>query len=480
MFCYVIAKGDKMLEYLRNAADKPVAKILMWILIFSFVGWGVAEWVFGLTSSDTTIMRIGGEKISINQYTSVKSNELSKLSRDEQRTIYTDPNAMTAFQGRVVKSLSAMKQTELHARDLGYVVSDHYVAKQIRNIPQFQENGKFSTAAFDVVLRNSGLTEMDIINDFRMQKLYEMAVTPASTVINTPKFAVQAVYNARGASRTLDLATVKFSDFKVKTPTDQELAEFYKQNPHRIAETRDVSYVMVNAEMDKPDEYERGLKIAQKLEDDIIAGDELVDAAKKHNATYTHHNKISTTKLPDDKNITDAILARIFAMDEGTESELIETKKGFVIVRVDKITPEHNAEFETVKKELVSEWTRAEQRKAAYVRANELLVDLNKTGKLSNGKSVNVSRTDGAATPVLVAAFHKNIGDNAIVDGDNEFYVMHVAGEKLPTADDKKMATLKDEVSKLSAQRTKADFDSYLNRKYPVKINEKIYNRFAK
>ncbi len=469
-----------MLEYLRNAADKPVAKILMWILIFSFVGWGVAEWVFGLTSSDTTIMRVGGEKISINQYSSVKSNELSKLSREEQRTIYTDPNAMATFQGRVVKSLSSMKQTEMHARDLGYVVSDHYVANQIRNIPQFQSDGKFSTVAFDAVLRNSGLTEMDIINDFRMQKLYEMAAMPANTIINTPKFAIRAVYNARGASRTLDLATVKFSDFKVKNPTDQELAEFYKQNPHRVAETRDVSYVMVSAEMDKPDEYEKGLKIAQKLEDDIIAGDELAAVAKKHNATYTHHDKVSAAKLPEDKNITDAMLARIFAMDEGMESELIETKKGFIIVRIDKITPEHNAEFDAVKKDLVSEWTRTEQRKAAYVRANELLVDLNKTGKLSNGKSVTVSRTDGAATPVLVAAFHKNIGDNSIVDGDNEFYVMHIAGEKLPVADDKKMDAMRDEVSKLSAQRTKADFDSYLERKYPVEINEKIYNRFAK
>ena len=62
-----------MLEYLRNAADKPVAKILMGVLIFSFVGWGVAEWVFGLTTSDTTIMRVGGEKVSINQYNSMKS-----------------------------------------------------------------------------------------------------------------------------------------------------------------------------------------------------------------------------------------------------------------------------------------------------------------------------------------------------------------------------------------------------------------------
>ena len=264
------------------------------------------------------------------------------------------------------------------------------------------------------------------------------------------------------------------------TPTDDELHDFYAKNPHRIAETRDISYVMIDVEMDKPDEYEKGLKSAQKLEDDIIGGDTLADAAKKHSAKYKTHKDISSAKLPDDKNIDDAMIARIFSMDENTESELIETKAGFIIVRVDKITPEHNAEFDSVKKDIVTNWTRTEQRKAAYVRANELLVDLNKTGKLDGAKSISVTRTDGAAMPVLTQAFHKNIGDNTIVDADDAFYVMHVGDEKVPTVDDKKLATLKDELAKVSSQNIKADYDAYLERQYPIKINEKTYNRFVK
>lgn len=469
-----------MLEYLRNAADKPVAKILMGILIFSFVGWGVAEWVFGLTSSDTTIMRVGGEKISINQYNSMRSNELAKLSREEQRKLYTDPVAMTAFQNQVVKDLATLRRLEHHANDLGYVVSDHHIANDIRAVPQFQENGKFSSAAYDIVLQNSGLTESDVINDFRMKTLNNMVKTPIETELKTPRFVMLATYNARGASRTIDLTTVKFADFKVEKPTDEALREFYKQNPHRIAETRDISYVMINAEMDKPDEYEKGLKAAQKLEDDIIGGDALADAAKKHDAKYKQHNNLSADKSPEDKNIDDAMMKRVFSMDEGTESELIETKEGFIIVRVDKIVAEHDAEFDSVKKDLATEWTRAEQRKAAYVRANELLVDLNKDGKLKNGKSVSVSRTDGAAPNVLTAAFHKNIGDNSIVEDTDAFYVMHVAGEKLPIADDKKLDALKDEVAKMSSENIRADYDAYLEREYPIKINEKTYNRFVR
>ena len=469
-----------MLEYLRNAADKPVAKVLMGILIFSFVGWGVAEWVFGLSSSDTTLMRVGGDKVSIQQYSNVKSNELSALSREEQRRIYTDPTAMAAFQDGVIKKIASIKRIEKHADDLGYMVSDHKIANEIRNIPQFQENGKFSPAAFDVVLRNSGLTESDVANDIRMRALNEMVNMPISIKIKTPRFASLAAYNARGASRTIDLATIKFSDFDVKSPSEEQLREFYKQNPHRVAESRNISYVILPTKMDQPDEYEKNLKIAQKMEDDIIGGETLATAAKTHNAKFYKYENVTAQKLPDDKFFDNAMIARVFDMDAGVESEMIETRDGFVIVRIDKITPEHNAEFDSVKKDLTAEWTRAERRKLAYVRANELLVDLNKTGKLANKKTLNVTRTDGATPAVLVAAFKNGIGENAIVDDANAFYVLHVENEKMPAPDDKKMDAINTEVSKMSVEHIRADFDAYLGREYPIKINEKTYNRFVK
>ena len=469
-----------MLEYLRNAADKPVAKVLMGILIFSFVGWGVAEWVFGLSSSDTTLMRVGGAKVSIQQYANMKSNDLAALSREEQRKIYTDPAAMATFQDGVIKKIASIKRIEKHANDLGYVVSDHRIAKEIRDIPQFQENGKFSPVAFDVVLRNSGLTESDVANDIRMRALSEMVNTPVYAKIKTPKFAVRAAYNARGASRTIDVATMKFSEFDVATPTEENLREFYKQNPHRVAESRDVSYVILPTEMDKPDEYEKNLKIAQKMEDAIIGGDTLAAAAQAHNAKFKKYENVTAQKLPDDKFFDNAMIARVFDMDAGVESEMIETRDGFVIVRVDEITPEHIAEFDSVKRDLISEWTRAERRKLAYVRANELLVDLNKTGKLANKKTLNVTRTDGAAPAVLVAAFKNSVGANTIADDSNAFYVMHIENEKMPVADDKKMESVNKDVSKMAAEHIRADFDAYLEREYPIKVNEKTYNRFVK
>ena len=469
-----------MLEYLRNAADKPLAKVLMGILIFSFVGWGVAEWVFGLTSSDTTLLRVGGDKVSVQQYMTMRSNELSAMPRDVQRELYADPIKMSDFQNGVIAHMAAARRVQKYARDLGYVVSEHRIANDIRNIPQFQDNGKFSTAAFDVVLQNSGLTEADIANDMRAKALNEMVRAPVATQVETPRFAIVAAYNARNVKREINVATVNLSSFKVEKPTDEKLRDFYAQNPHRVAEARDISYVIVPAAMDKPDEYEIGLKKAQSMEDDIIGGESLASAAKKHGAKFVQHSGVSAGKLPDDKNINESMLVRIFDMPGATESELIETKNGFVIIRVDNIIPEHDADFDSIKKELAAEWTRAEQEKLAYVRANELLVDLNKDGKLQGAKKMTVSRTDGAPMPVLVAAFKNPIGDNSIVSGTDAFYVVNVAAEKLPAVDDKKINDMKSEIANITMRDMDADYGSYLERRYPAKINDKTYNRFVK
>ncbi len=467
-----------MLEYLRNAADKPLAKILIGILAFSFVGWGVAEWIFGGSASDTTLVRVGNSDITIQQFSLEKSRELALMTRDMQRETYADPELMDALNNNVLSTLSGQAMADNRADDLGFVVSDAQIAREIREFPEFQIDGQFSTYAFDNVLMNSGYSEAAFADVLRRQVLRGYTLGAMSVPLNVPDFAVMAAYNARYGQRQIDFATVDFDDFDVGTPTVEQLRAFYDQNPHVVPEQRTVSYVLIPAEMDTPDSYDAAYERAILVEDDIIAGDTMADAAKKHDAKYVALGTFDADNRPVDEILTDKMMNRIFDMEEGLESELLETKQGFLIVRVDKIIPSHNAEFDAVRDELTDGWRRAEQRKQAYVRANELLVDLNKTGNLSGKKTVTVTRTSGAPLDVLSAAFNSPIGNNQIVNGTDKFYVLHTEKEIAPTIDDKKMADLRAEMEKVSNRDIAVDYESFLKRTYPVKVNEKVFNRF--
>ncbi len=470
-----------MLEYLRNASEKPIAKILISILAFSFVGWGVAEWIFGGAVGDNTLLRVGDAEITAQQFNSEKSRELAQMTRTEQRAVYADAAAQNAFNQDVLKTLATQQMALNRANDLGFVVSDSRIAREIREFPEFQINGQFSTFAFDTVLNNSGLSEAQFADFIRNQVLRSMVLGAMSAPIPVSEFALTAAYNARYGTRDIEYATVKYSDFKVGTPSDEQLELFYKQNPQTVPETRSVSYVLVPADLSQPDKYDAAYATAVKIEDDIIAGDTMQDAAKKHSAKYVSVKPFARDAKLSDKVMTDMMVARVFDMDAGLESEMIETKDGFVFVRVEKINPAHTAEFADVKKSLVSDWTKSEQKKQAYVRANELLVDLNQNGKLVGKKSANVSRASGAPTDVLVAAFRNSVNQNSIVAGPDAFYVLAVKGATAPKADKKKMDDLRKELQNMSSVGIQEDYNSFLIREYPTEINQKVYNRlFAK
>ena len=227
-----------MLEYLRNASEKPIAKVLITILAFSFIGWGVAEWIFGNVMSDTTLVRVGPEKISVQQYNLERSRELATMSRDEMRNVYVDPVAAQKFQNDIISKLTTQRMVENRGEKMGFIVSDHRIAREIREYPEFQENGQFSALKFDTVLRNSGYNEAEFAEILRSGVLRSMVLGAVGTPIKVPAFATTAMYNARNAERNIDYTTVKFTDFKVAQPTDDDLRAFYAQNPRTIAETR--------------------------------------------------------------------------------------------------------------------------------------------------------------------------------------------------------------------------------------------------
>ena len=123
-----------MLEYLRNAADKPVAKVLMFVLIFSFVGWGAAEWIFGGVSRDTTLIHVGNADVSVQQFNNERSRQLSSMSKEEQRSAYTDPAKAAELTKSVMSSLTVNQLALNRAKDLGFVVSDKRIAEEIKKL----------------------------------------------------------------------------------------------------------------------------------------------------------------------------------------------------------------------------------------------------------------------------------------------------------------------------------------------------------
>lgn len=463
-----------MLQYLRKASEKTVAKILIGLLSFSFVGWGVASWVVGESSTQDSIAHVGSQPIKISEFENIKSREISRMSREQQKQLYTAPGAMTQFYGQILSNLTSRALLDNRAEFLGLNVSNAAIAGIIRRTPDFQINGKFSPEKFDAILYSAGLSEDNYANYVRGEVLRSMATSGISVKLSAPEFASVAFYKSRYALRKIEFSKISYSDFGIsKNPTDAQLAEVYAQNPKIIPEVRNVNYVFVNAKMANPDSYDNGYAIAQKLEDAIIGGESMQDAAKKHGAKFVSVNSLSANKKSGDSVLTDSMVAKIFEMDSGIESEITEINSGFVILRVEKIITAHAAPLSTVRNEITKLWRLNEQKKSAYIKANELL-----TAKKFGGQTITVGRTDGAPIDVLNAVFANSVGTNTIVPGANAFYVLSIKQEIQPKIDGAKLAAIKQESNNLMQRILSDDYTSFLSREYPVKVNKRVYKKY--
>ncbi|MCL1892498.1 MAG: SurA N-terminal domain-containing protein, partial [Alphaproteobacteria bacterium] len=482
-----------MLEYLRNASNKLAAKILMGILIFSFVGWGVASWIFGESRIDDSVLRAGSAPLKIQTFENEKSRMLGQMSKEEQKRVYTDRGARADFLGQILSKLTSQIMLQQRAYDLGMTVSPAHVARLVRSEPAFQTDGKFDIGRFNATLYYAQITEDQLTDSIRSQALREMILAGVGTPITAPKFMAGAMYQSRHAMRDIEYATVKFSDFKAPgNPTDDQLRETYAKNPKAIPEFRTISYVLVPAKMDTPDSFEAGYKTAQKLEDALIGGESMQSAAAKFGAKFVSLPPLAkpadlsagapAARSPSgegwlakaDSVMNASMLADAFAMDQGIESPIVETRTGFVIFRVDGVAPQHNAPFDSVKKDLAGKWQQDEQRKQAYEKANELLIKLNATGGLppEAAQQRRVGRAVGAPLEVLNAAFANAVDTKTIVPASDAFYVLNIKRAGAPAyaeAPAGKPAAIEKEANTMLNRAISDDYMAFLTRKYPVK-----------
>ena len=466
------------LQKLRDASETFWAKLLMGVLIFSFVGWGAANWILGEASVGGSLVRVGGESISAQEFDQERSRQIAQMGKEMQRQIYADKTTQRYFTGQVLANLTTRLLLEQHAANLGLAVSPSRVANIIKGSPEFWENGAFSTDKFDAVLDVNGITEKYFADTIRRQELREMILTTLAANAPVPNFAAAAVYNARNQTRKIEYSAVKFDSFKVSgNPTEDDLRVVYSKNPKMVPEYRTISYVIVGAKMSQPDSFERGFDAARSLEDMLAAGDSIRDAAKKMRANFRNFEPMTIQKktangVAGDPLLTDEMMQKLWAMEQGLESEIMETKNGFVIWRVEKIDPARAVPFGERRTELTALWRRAEQEKQAYARANEII-----TGDKKLGATAVVSRASGAPLEVLSAAFAQDPGRAKITAGDGVFYIVKVVEEIAPKPNAAKTKKIANEMKNAVARQILDDYSGFLSRKYPVSPNERMMRR---
>jgi peptidyl-prolyl cis-trans isomerase D len=318
-----------------------------------------------------------------------KVNGAEITAREFERTVSMQRQAMlkqyggklpieeSVLRDSTLTQLINQRLLETASRSNGYRISDSILSSKIKS--QFTVDGIFDRERFEMSVASIGMSipmyEQSLRDELRVQQL-------KAAIINT-SFATEQEVNSLASlqGQTRDIATAVFNveHFSAGySPTEDEIQVFYKANPQRFmtAEEVSVDYVEIkseslseNVEIDEAmiskmyDDYVASAKgreerkarhILLKAGDDKVAtamkidsirseleaGADFGELAKKYSqdtVSAAESGDLGWVGLGD---MVKSFEKTLFSLDKGELSEIVTTKFGFHLIKLDDIRSE--------------------------------------------------------------------------------------------------------------------------------------------
>ncbi|MGR6833517.1 peptidylprolyl isomerase [Aliivibrio wodanis] len=313
-----------MMDRIREGSTGLVVKIILGLIIFSFVFAGVGSYLVG--GSQPLAAKVGEREITRNDFEQVYQNERNRMQSqlgEYFSTLLGDPAYVEQFRKSVLDRMVNDALLDNQAQNLGLRVSDEQIRQAIISMPQFQKDGRFDEEIYNISLRRAGFSS-DSFAEYLRQDLVRNQLILA---LESTEFTLDNEVQAQGALeaqqreiRTITLDTAEFA--KKATVTDEEIQTYYDENKQQFVrpEQVKVSYIELSG---------NALK-----EQAPITDEEIQTYYNQNKDKYSTQEKreVSHILINGDEADANAVLARLdagedFATVAKEESQDIPTAK---------------------------------------------------------------------------------------------------------------------------------------------------------
>ncbi|WP_339668231.1 SurA N-terminal domain-containing protein [Dasania marina] len=221
-----------MLQNIRDNSQGIVAKIIVSLIVVIFAAAGV-ESLLGNSGSNAAA-EINGEELSV--------IELEQAVRVQQRRLLesmgenADPSMLNdeLIKQSAMEQLIQQKLLLQKAAELGITAAPAAIDQLILNMPQFQQDGKFSPQLYENVLRSNGYS----MSYFKQLLRNDVIIRQLSSGIAGSDFVTQQALNYTasivGQKRSFDYITLAISEqLSAVELSDEELNSYYQANIQR-------------------------------------------------------------------------------------------------------------------------------------------------------------------------------------------------------------------------------------------------------
>ncbi|HHX8564873.1 peptidylprolyl isomerase [Vibrio sp. RM-44-3] len=241
-----------MMDRLREGVNSIAVKIILGLIILSFVFAGVGSYI--VSGNNNSAAKVGNTEIPRGEFEMAYQNERNRMQAqlgDYFSQMLADPAYVESFRKSVLDRMINDVLLDQQAEALGLRISDTQVRSMILDMPQFQSNGQFDQEIYQASLRRAGFSPDSFAEYMRRELVREQLLN----ALQNSEFILPGEVQAEGKlfTQTRDIRTIKIdlAEFAKNIElTDEEIQQYYKANPDNFTrpEQVKVAYIELSAE----------------------------------------------------------------------------------------------------------------------------------------------------------------------------------------------------------------------------------------
>ncbi len=494
---------------IKQIARNIFFKVFLGVLLLSFAFFGVSSFLLG--GSNTWVAKVGGKSISYNKF-------IKAVQADRETILKSNPNNAQAQQyvdsdqfksevlGRLVNSVIIEKLRDHY----GVEASKQIILEAVAKDPNFNKDGKFDREAFRRFLAQNGFDEDRYIRAVQDEIIGTMIITSISMSSPVDNKIVSQISDIKAEKRIADIVIVNDKNVPaLSEPKEKDLEEFYKKHKQKLTkpETRKVSYITIaKKDFSKISEDELQKKIST-IQDSLLSSNSIEETIAKNNIKSTIKSIEINQNGMDEKGAVDPSIkaldgfaANVFAAKENQTSKLFysQTNAVFYALKVEKIDAARERKFDEVKM-LINNLYQKEQKTTKLKEfADKIAEQINQNPQdlaqiiAKNGLKIEKNKEfprfyyisfQGQTIPYS-SQFNEELfgiksgqATNANATNANEFKIGILRDIKKTVVSAAQIQAAKLDLAKEYRSEILQEFNNFLQKKFPIRVNEKLLNK---
>ncbi|MBI2567280.1 MAG: SurA N-terminal domain-containing protein [Candidatus Schekmanbacteria bacterium] len=433
---------------------------ILWLIILAFIGTIFLVWGRGKGGTDQSVVAVVNRKEISRRAWQDRYQNLERVYRQRFGEQFDRIRESFDLQDAALNDLIRQQVLSDVCDELGVLVGDEEVRREVMNTEAFQESGSFSAKRYDEVLLRVRMTrdqyERQLRGDLALQKLEDLikaGVMVSDTEVNSELRRREEKVKVRYlAAKAADLKDgIEVSEGDLERYLAEHASDFARPETRRadyvllaksaVEETAEVTEDAVKAsyEADKDSKYTteeqvRARHILVKAARDASADDQQKARAKAEAALARVRAGADfaevAKEVSEDSSAAEGgdlglfgrgrmvpeFEAAVFSLEPGATSDIVQTDFGFHIVRVEARQPRTVQPFEQVKVAIEQE-IRREQADAKLEEISETLSRTAQTATTAQELADRAPKRKSGTTTIAEVGETGFFGQSELVPG---------------------------------------------------------------